>query len=101
MANTLIIGRLLWLRSAVCRALGKEHRRVYTGLAAMLVESSLLYTIVLGIGYWALPGMSGSTAMFSPLVTQTKVCACTPDHYPEIFVLTSANRDISLASYRI
>lgn len=74
-ANVIIIGRLLWLRSKVCAALGNEYSRVYNGLAAMLMESSLLYTLVLIVGYKTLPGKGGSYALFSPLITQTEAIA--------------------------
>ncbi|TFK99537.1 hypothetical protein BDV98DRAFT_571135 [Pterulicium gracile] len=103
MANIIIIGRLLWLRSKVCAALGNEYSRVYTGLAAMLMESSLLYTLVLIIGYKTLPGKGGSYALFSPLITQTEAIASEliilrfalgrAISRQQVFTVTDAHRD--------
>ena len=74
-ANLLIITRLLWLRAKVCSAMGRDYGTVYTGLAAMLMESSLLYSVVLVAGYLFLPGSGGANSMFSPLVTQVEAIA--------------------------
>jgi hypothetical protein len=72
--NALIILRLFRMRSKVRLALGNEYSQMYTGVAAMLFESSLLYTIVLVIAYWALPE-GGTANLFSPLVAQTECIA--------------------------
>lgn len=69
----LIIIRLLRLRARVLSALGQEYASVYTGLAAMLMESSLLYSVVLIVAYLALPGGGGANSVFSPLVAQVEV----------------------------
>lgn len=74
-ANALIIGRLMWLRVRVGSLMGKEYGRIYTGLAAMLMESSALYTVVLVLAYTVLPGEGGAANMFSPVVTQTEAIA--------------------------
>ncbi|KAF8518272.1 hypothetical protein BU17DRAFT_48850 [Hysterangium stoloniferum] len=46
----LVAGRLLVLRKQITLALGEEHAKVYVSVAAMVVESSALYT-VFGIIY--------------------------------------------------
>ncbi|TFK99732.1 hypothetical protein BDV98DRAFT_584041 [Pterulicium gracile] len=74
-ANALIIGRLMWLRARVGSLMGKEYGRIYTGLAAMLMESSALYTVVLVLAYTVLPGEGGAANMFSPVVAQTEAIA--------------------------
>jgi hypothetical protein len=40
-----IVGRLLWKRRTIITLLGKEHSKVYIGVAAMLVESAVLYSV--------------------------------------------------------
>ncbi|TFK96249.1 hypothetical protein BDV98DRAFT_337288 [Pterulicium gracile] len=72
-ANGLIVGRLLYLRARVVSVLGKEFGRLYTGLAAMLMESSALYSAVLILGYLLLPGGKWAANVFSPLVAQVQV----------------------------
>lgn len=74
-ANGLIVGRLLYLRARVVSVLGKEFGRLYTGLAAMLMESSALYSAVLILGYLLLPGGKWAANVFSPLVAQVQVIA--------------------------
>ncbi|KAI0827042.1 hypothetical protein BC628DRAFT_193981 [Trametes gibbosa] len=41
-----IVARLLWIRRQMCRSIGSRHTRIYISIAAMLVESAALYTIV-------------------------------------------------------
>ncbi|KZT33318.1 hypothetical protein SISSUDRAFT_993197 [Sistotremastrum suecicum HHB10207 ss-3] len=48
--TTLIAGRLLWIRHSIREVLGEEHTRTLTSVAAMLVESSSLYTVI-GIAF--------------------------------------------------
>ena len=43
--TTLIVGRLLYLRSRTLLVLNKEQARTYTSIAAMLVESAALYSV--------------------------------------------------------
>ncbi|KZV99145.1 hypothetical protein EXIGLDRAFT_762913 [Exidia glandulosa HHB12029] len=43
--TTLIVSRLLYMRTKV-RGLGKQHARVYSSLAAVIVDSALPYTLV-------------------------------------------------------
>lgn len=74
--TALIVGRLLWMRSKMCSVLGKEFGRTYSGVAAILYESSLVYTLVVTIGYLTLPGPGGADNMFSPLLAQTEVSQC-------------------------
>jgi hypothetical protein len=40
----LVAGRLLLLRKRITSTLGKEHAKIYVSIAAMVVESSALYT---------------------------------------------------------
>ena len=69
----LIVGRLWGRRSKIRTAFGAEYGRIYTGIVAILCESSLLYTLVITIGYFALPGPGGSNNMFNPLLAQSEV----------------------------
>lgn len=70
----LIVLKLYRMRSRVCTALGKSYGKMYTGIAAMLLESALLYTIVVVVAYVKLPSAGGTYNLFSPLATQTEVC---------------------------
>jgi len=40
----LVTGRLLFMRKQIRAALGEEHSKIYTSVAAMVVESSALYS---------------------------------------------------------
>jgi hypothetical protein len=42
----LILARLLSARSRAIATLGAEHGKTYTGIAAIMIESALLYAIV-------------------------------------------------------
>ncbi|EPQ52515.1 hypothetical protein GLOTRDRAFT_140238 [Gloeophyllum trabeum ATCC 11539] len=44
----LVVGRLIAMRNQIKHVLGEEHSRTYTSIAAMIVESASMYT-VLGI----------------------------------------------------
>lgn len=66
--------KLLSRRSIVRRCFGAEHGNTHTGLAAMMIESSLLYSLVAGVGYPLLPqNLTGNNNMFSPLLAQSEV----------------------------
>lgn len=41
-----IVGRMLYLRKRAIKSLGKEHARVYTGIASVFIESGALYSSV-------------------------------------------------------
>lgn len=43
--TVLIVGRLYAVRKQVRDALGREHSRMYTSVAAMVVESAALYSV--------------------------------------------------------
>lgn len=74
--TVLIVAKLLSRRSIVRRCFGAEHGSTYTGLAAMMVESSLLYSVVAGVGYPLLPqNLMGNNNMFSPLLAQSECIA--------------------------
>ena len=42
--SLIIAGRMLFLRKRVIMSLGKEHARIYTGIAAMFIESGAIYS---------------------------------------------------------
>lgn len=72
----IIVTRLLWLRRTVLSTMGKEHGGMYTSIMAMLVESSLIYSLAVGLGFPLLPTAFGSIEldrMFSPLLSQVEV----------------------------
>ncbi|TFK98494.1 hypothetical protein BDV98DRAFT_584874 [Pterulicium gracile] len=82
--SLLIVARLLLIRRRAMKAFGnsKERREAYTGCIAVLVESSLLYTLVVSIAY----PLYGPTApvfkhtgatenMVNPLLVQTECIA--------------------------
>jgi hypothetical protein len=73
--NILIIWRLLWMRTRMTSALGSEYGKMYTGIASMMLESSMLYSLVLAVSYKTLPGQGGTANLFSPLVSQTECIA--------------------------
>ncbi|TFK98125.1 hypothetical protein BDV98DRAFT_658224 [Pterulicium gracile] len=52
-----------------------EYGRIYAGLAAILMESSALYIVVLLVAYETLPGYGGASNVFSPVVAQTEAIA--------------------------
>lgn len=73
LANILIVSRLFLLRARLRNALGKEHGKMYAGVMAMLLESSMVYSGVLVVGFAALPGDGGAESLFHPLVAQSEV----------------------------
>ena len=74
-ANVLIVSRLFLLRARLRTALGNDHGRMYAGVAAMLLESSALYSTVLVVAFAALPGDGGAESLFHPLVAQSEALA--------------------------
>ncbi|TFK96942.1 hypothetical protein BDV98DRAFT_607980 [Pterulicium gracile] len=75
LANILIVSRLFLLRARLRNALGKEHGKMYAGVMAMLLESSMVYSGVLVVGFAALPGDGGAESLFHPLVAQSEALA--------------------------
>lgn len=50
--TTLIVARILWVKSKVSKDIGVEHTRTYLSVISMLIESASLYTIT-GLAYIA------------------------------------------------
>lgn len=70
----LLITRLLWMRHQIVRSLGTEHGKMYTGVAAMVLESGLIYGIISFI-FVILYGIGNTAAaLFIPLFSQIEVC---------------------------
>ncbi|KAI3607057.1 hypothetical protein WG66_007935 [Moniliophthora roreri] len=44
--SALIVGRILWHKKEVESSMGKEEAKIYTGIAAIVVESALPFTII-------------------------------------------------------
>lgn len=40
----MIVGRILWVKRSIRQALGDQHTRTYTSIAAMLIESAAMYS---------------------------------------------------------
>jgi hypothetical protein len=75
----MIVVKLLQSRKVMQQCFGPSHGRIYIGLAAMLIESSLLYSLVTGVGYPLLPQkLMGNINMFSPLLAQSEVHTDSP-----------------------
>jgi hypothetical protein len=73
----MIIGRLLYLRQSIRKALGRKHAERYTSIIAMLIESSSLYT-TLGLIYIILYALGDPAQnFFLPALGVAEVCSST------------------------
>jgi len=72
----MICGKLLWARKSIMVVLGKEHAKLYTSVAAMIVESALLNAVVSTVSIVLVAVVS--TAANISLGTQSQVMCISP-----------------------
>ncbi|EMD34961.1 hypothetical protein CERSUDRAFT_116481 [Gelatoporia subvermispora B] len=71
----LLVTRLLYMRRRIIATLGRQYGQMYTGIAAMIVESALPYALVSFI-FVVLYGLNNTAAnLFIPLVSQVQCIA--------------------------
>lgn len=72
----LVVGRLLSLRSQIKEVLGPEHAKTYTSIAAMVIESAAMYS-VLGVLYIASFSKNSDLSNLIFLdISHVQVCYC-------------------------
>jgi len=74
--SLMICGKLLWARRSIVSALGKEHARLYTSVASMVIESASINAIVSCICIGMLP--SSASGLDIALGTQVNVMVICP-----------------------